>query len=232
MPPVRSKVFTLLAVLVFLSLIGSIVFVAVRLSLLPEDAAYDNTRATYLLMLLQCFLGVVVLFVPGLLAHRLSIEIPSAMYLLYILFLYGAIYLGEVRSFYYRIPGWDSILHMISGGMLGALSFSVVALLNRSERIPMNLTPAFVAVFAFCFSIALGVFWEFYEFAVDSMLGLNMQKFLLEDGTPLVGRDALWDTMKDLMIDAVGGLVMAVLGYISIKHDKGWVEKLQFRKRS
>jgi len=232
MPPKRSKVFTFLALSVFVSLIGSIVFVILRLCLLPEDAAYDNTRATYLLMLLQCFLGVVVLFVPGLLAHRLSIEIPSAMYLLYILFLYGVIYLGEVRSFYYRIPGWDTILHMISGGMLGALSFSVVALLNRSERIPLNLTPSFVAVFACCFSIALGVFWEFYEFFMDGMLGLNMQKFLLEDGTALAGRDALWDTMKDLLIDALGGLAMAIVGYVSAAAAFQRVEKLQLRKRA
>nr|HML48214.1 hypothetical protein [Clostridia bacterium] len=71
MPPKRSKVFTLLAILVFLSLIGSIVFVILRLLLLPRDESYDNTRATYLLMLVQCFLGVIVLFIPGILAHRL-----------------------------------------------------------------------------------------------------------------------------------------------------------------
>ena len=58
-----------------------------------------------------------------------------------------------------------------------------------------------------------------------------MQKFALEDGTALVGRDALWDTMKDIIVDTVGALVMSVIGYISLKYKKGWVEKLLLHRR-
>ena len=143
-----------------------------------------------------------------------------------ILFLYCAIYLGEVKNFYYTIPYWDTILHTCSGAMLGALGFSFVSLLNRQQQIPVQLTPVFVSLFAFCFAITLGVFWEIYEFTFDGILGLNMQKFALETGELLVGRSALLDTMKDLIVDSIGAFVMSVIGYISIKYKKGWIEEL------
>ena len=84
-----------------------------------------------------------------------------------------------------------------------------------------------MAFFTLCFAVFLGVVWEFYEFTADSILHTNMQKFALESGQLLEGRAALMDTMKDLIVDTVGALVMAVVGYISLKYKKGWVEKLQ-----
>ena len=91
--------------------------------------------------------------------------------------------------------------------MIGALGFSIVTLLNKTEEVPMNLSPLFVALFSFCFAVTLGVVWEFYEFTFDGLLGLNMQKFALENGTQLIGRAALTDTMIDLFVDAVGALL-------------------------
>ena len=127
------------------------------------------------------------MLLPGMLEHKLKIEIPSNMLILYTIFLYSAIYLGEVKSFYYNVPNWDNILHTFSGAMIGALGFSIVTLLNKTEEVPMNLSPLFVALFSFCFAVTLGVVWEFYEFTFDGLLGLNMQKFALEDGTQLIG---------------------------------------------
>ncbi|MEG0767654.1 MAG: hypothetical protein RR482_08050, partial [Clostridia bacterium] len=192
----------------------------------------SRSRSDYTLMLLQCSMGIIALLLPSLLAHRLRVMIPSSMYLLYVLFLYCAIYLGEVRSFYYNVKHWDVILHCFSGGMMGALAFSVVTLLNDAKHVPIVLSPLFVAIFAFSFSIMLGVFWEIYEFVMDGWMGLNMQKFALEGGVPLVGRAALGDTMKDLIVDAAGALLTAVIGYISLKYQKGWIEKLQIQRIS
>ena len=87
----------------------------------------------------------------------------------------------------------------------------------------MNLSPVFVAVFAFCFAVTLGVFWEIYEFTFDGILRLNMQKFMLENGTQLIGRAALLDTMKDLIVDCLGALIMSFVGYLKerrISHRK------------
>lgn len=93
----------------------------------------------------------------------------------------------------------------------------------------MNLSPLFVAVFAFCFALALGAVWEIYEFAADCLLATNMQKFSLDNGTVLVGQAALRDTMKDLIVDALGAVGASVIGYISLKYEKGWIEKLTIR---
>ena len=163
--------------------------------------------------------------------HRIRIEIPSNMLVLYTIFLYCAIYLGEVRSFYYMVPHWDTVLHTFSGGVLATLGFSVITLLNKTERIPMIMSPAFVALFTFCFAVTLGVFWEIYEYTADGILGLNMQKFALDNGQQLVGHAALGDTMKDLMVDCLGAFIVSVIGYISLKYQKGWVEKLQVLKK-
>nr|WP_053986303.1 hypothetical protein [Holtiella tumoricola] len=213
-----------------LSLIFSIVFIVIAMTLAPTELdptrPFERLKSEYVLMLLQCIVGVFAMLLPGMLKKKINLEIPSSMMLLYTLFLYCAIYLGEVRSFYYNVPHWDSILHTFSGAMLGALGFSFINFLNKTERVPMNLSPLFVAVFAFCFAITMGVIWEFYEFFADGLLHTNMQKFAFENGENLIGRMALMDTMKDLIVDAIGAVVMSIVGYISIKYKKGWVEKL------
>ena len=224
----------ILSIFVFASLLVSAIFVAVRLVLAPsqpDGSNFERLKSDYVLMLVQCVLGMVVLLLPSVIARRLKIEIPSGMMILFVIFLYCAIYLGEVRSFYYHIQSWDTVLHWFSGAMIGALGFSFVALFNNSERIPVNLSPFFVAAFAFCFAVTLGVFWEFYEYSFDGLLGFNMQKFALEDGTQLVGRAALQDTMKDLVVDAVGAFAASLIGYISLKHKKGWIEKFQIIRK-
>ena len=97
--------------------------------------------------------------------------------------------------------------------------FILVDVLNRVKR-GITLSPFFTAMFAFCFAVSVGALWEIYEYAFDGILGLNMQKFMLEDGTQLVGRAALDDTMKDIIIDVMGSLATAIVGYISIKRQQ------------
>lgn len=220
---------------VMLSLIVAIVYVVFAISQAPSEAdphaPFVRVKSDYSLMLLQCILGVFAMLLPGFLKHRIRIEIPSKMLILYTIFLYCAIYLGEVRSFYYAVPHWDTILHAFSSGVLATLGFSVITLLNKTERIPMIMSPAFVAVFTFCFAVTLGTLWEIYEFTADGLLGLNMQKFALENGQLLVGRQALADTMKDIIVDCSGAFVVSVIGYISLKYQKGWIEKLQVLRK-
>lgn len=223
----------LLSYFVLITLISTTIFLIFEINDAPTVAdsteSFVRLKSDYALMLSQCILGIVAMLLPGMLENKFKIAIPSYMLILYTIFLYAAIYLGEVRSFYYNVPNWDNILHTFSGAMIGALGFSIVTLLNKTEEVPMNLSPVFVALFSFCFAVTLGVVWEFYEFTFDGLLGLNMQKFALENGTQLIGRAALTDTMVDLFVDAVGALIMSIIGYISLKYNKGWIEKLQVR---
>lgn len=208
----------------FITLLLSVIYIITRIAVSPSEAAsvenYEKLKSDYVLMLIQCFLGLVVMMIPSIIERRRSIDIPDSMEILYFVFLYLAIYLGEVRNFYYLVPHWDTILHAFSGGMLGAMGFSLVNLLNKSDRIQFDLSPFFIALFAFCFALAAGAIWEIYEYTVDAALGLNMQKFALADGTQLVGHAALSDTMYDFIVDALSALIISILGYYSIKHPK------------
>lgn len=101
----------------------------------PEHIANIKVKTDYVLMLIQCILGIVALFIPSMISKKARIVIPSSMYVVYVIFLYAAIFLGEVRDFYYKIPHWDTILHTFSGAGIGALGFSVVSLLNKEKKI-------------------------------------------------------------------------------------------------
>lgn len=222
-------IFTLISFIVPLGFLVFMIFVA------PETIDPNNptrVKSDYVLMLIQCALGIVALALPPIISKKASVEIPSFMYIMYVVFLYCAIFLGEIRNFYYTVPHWDSILHAFSGAMLGALGFSFVDLLNKNHVMSTHLSPAFVAIFAFAFAFSLGTIWEIYEFAGDSILGLNMQKYRLADGTDLVGQAALADTMKDLIIDGVSAGAISIIGYISLKTKNGFIDnlKIKFKK--
>lgn len=208
-------------VLVLLAL--SVVYAIYMLFTAPSGISapgYEKVKSDYVLMLLQCAVGVIVMFIPSFIERRFSVNIPDKMEVMYFIFLFAAIYLGEVRDFYYRVPYWDIILHMISGAMLGALGFVIVSFLNDSEKMNMHLSPVFVTLFAFCFALAAGTVWEIYEFLADGILGTNMQKFITADGTVLIGRDAVADTMEDLIVDAVSSLAVCIVGYLSLRKEE------------
>ena len=227
-----KRIFTVKTIVsfVFLTFLASAVYVALKMTSAPSELMAGQAiavRSDYTLMLLQCILGTAAMLLPGILQRKLKITIPSGMLVAFAIFLYCAIYLGEVHYFYYRIEHWDTLLHTFSGFALGALGLSIIGLLNKSERVSVSLSPAFVAIFAFCFAVAIGTVWEIYEFSVDSISGLNMQKYALENGELLIGQAALADTMKDLIVDAVGALVISVVGYVSMKRKEGWLDNMQ-----
>ena len=212
---------------VLTSFILPIIYLTIRLIIGQEGdtlASSYRSRADYALMLLECMLGIFVIHAPSFLAKKLRFVFPPFLYSLYIVFLYCAIFLGEVRSFYYAVPYWDNILHCMSSVMSGIFGFMMISILNRGRGATTRLSPVFTALFAFCFSVMVGAVWEIYEFSVDSLFGLNMQKFILEDGTVLVGQEALSDTMLDIIIDCIGAAIASALGFIAAKANKIWYE--------
>ena len=207
-----------------LSFLVPIVYLILRLIFgggSSNEAGY-HSDSDYLLMLMQCSLVLVTIHLPSILERRLRFELPGLLYGFYIVFLYCAIFLGEVRSFYYLFPRWDSILHFFSSMMTGFFGLMVVTILNRDRHVSMNLSPLFVCLFAFCFSVTIGSLWEIYEFLGDGLFGLNMQKFMTAQGELLVGHDALRDTMKDIIVDVLGALLASVIGMISIRRGTRW----------
>lgn len=212
----KDRVGQIVLILLGISVIYAVYMLFTAPSGVPDNG-FEKVKSDYVLTLLQCLVGVIVMFIPSVIEKKFSVDIPDVMEMLYFVFLFCAIYLGEVRDFYYRVPSWDLILHMFSGAMLGALGFVLVSFFNDSEKVNMQLSPIFVTLFAFCFALAAGTLWEIYEFLADGLLGTNMQKFITADREVLVGRDALADTMEDLIVDALSSLAVCIIGFFTLK---------------
>ena len=208
----------ILYIVVITSFIIPVIYLTLKI-ILMANGIWEDPRpiSDFSLMLLECILGILAINLPSILEKRLNFEIPKLLLIFYLIFLYCAITLGEVRDFYYKIPHWDTILHAMSSLMSGSFGFMVVDILNRDKHTSMNLSPIFVALFAFCFGCTIGSLWEIYEFSFDGILGLNMQKFRLENGTELIGHAALSDTMKDIIVDSLGALIASIIGYFNLK---------------
>lgn len=140
-------------------------------------------------------------------SKQLVVQIPSEFQILALLFVFAALFLGEVRSYYEKIWWWDIALHTSSGLLLGIFGFLLVYVLNESKRILFTMRPRFVAFFAFLFAVSVGAIWEIFEFGMDSIFGTRMQKPMLNDPSGLT------DTMWDLIVDTFGALTISVLGW-------------------
>ena len=182
-----------------------------------------NINAELILSLIQCVLGIAALHVPMILTKLTRIKFPGTLCSCYYIFILCGTVLGEMFSMYYKVPVWDSLLHFGSGIMISMLGSILLVTYLQKNDCKRLINPMFIAIAAVCFSICIGVFWEIYEFTADAVLGLNMQKCFLEDGTALMGQAALMDTMKDLIIDTLGAVTAAVSAYLSLKHNKGWL---------
>lgn len=143
-------------------------------------------------------------YLPALLQKNLKIILPLEFELIMVLFIFSALYLGEVQSYYVTFWWWDLLLHTSSGFILGFIGFVLIYVMNSQENIPLKLSPLFVGVFSFLFSVSLGTIWEIFEFSADIFLQTNMQK------------SGLMDTMGDMIVNLLGAFVMSFLGALYI----------------
>lgn len=123
-----------------------------------------------------CALTLFLLVLPSIITRKLRIELPGTLEIIILLFIFAAEILGEINSFYVRVPNWDTMLHTLNGFLCAAIGFALVDMLNRSDVFSFKLSPLYLAIVAFCFSMTVGVLWEFFEYGVDYFLGFDMQK--------------------------------------------------------
>lgn len=123
-----------------------------------------------------CVLTLILFLVPRFIGSRFRIDLPRTLEIIIVLFIFAADILGEVQGFYQRFPWWDSMLHICNGFLMAAVGFSMIDILNQSHRVQFHLSPIFVVVVAFCFSMTIGVLWEFFEFIADQVIRTDMQK--------------------------------------------------------
>lgn len=156
---------------------------------------------------LGVFTGVIVFaltFVPSILERQLSVHLPIEFTLITCLFLYASFGLGEHRDFYGRFWWWDLMLHSLSALTIGIIGFLMVYVFYMTHRV--QIAPIYVAIITLCLSVTTGTLWEIFEFSMDWFFQFNMQK------------SGLVDTMTDLIVNAVGGLIAAILGFLYVKN--------------
>ena len=122
-----------------------------------------------------CALSLGLMVLPSILSKKLKVVLPSTLEIIILLFIFAAEILGEMNAFYVRVPHWDTMLHTINGFLCAAIGFCLVDMMNRNERFSFRLSPLYLAIVSFCFSMTVGVLWEFFEFAGDYFLGMDMQ---------------------------------------------------------
>lgn len=186
---------------IFLFLFRTLLLVAMGFSM------YESDWMNFFLSVLTLFFT----FLPSILEKRLKIDYPEEFEIIVLVFIFASLFLGEINSFYYRFWWWDLLLHGFSSLIFGILAFSLVYILNKEGKI--KLKPAFIALFAFCFALAIGAIWEIFEFSIDYFFGMNMQK------------SGLMDTMADMLLDAMGALFISVIGFL---YAKGYFRFLRF----
>ena len=150
-----------------------------------------------------CVLTLLLLVMPSLIQITFRVELPTTLEIIILVFIFAAEILGEISEFYLMFPFWDTVLHTLNGFLAAAIGFSMVDLLNRSERTKFNLSPLFMAIVAFCFSMTIGVVWEFFEFGMDQIARYDMQK------------DTVLHTIRSVTLDPEGRNVPYVISGIT-----------------
>lgn len=123
-----------------------------------------------------CVLVLILFAIPSIVECRLRIDLPDALEIIILLFIFSAEILGEIQEYYVLFPFWDDMLHTLNGFLFAAVGFSMVDILNRNKRVSLQISPFYMAVMAFCFSMTIGVLWEFFEWAMDAVFSIDMQK--------------------------------------------------------
>ena len=156
-----------------------------------------------------CLFVLFIYFLPQFVEEKLNIEIPSVLEIVIFVFVFAAEILGELQSYFIRYQYWDTMLHTTSGFLFAAVGYSLVSLLNRSENVKVQLSPVYLALTAFCFSMTIGVLWEFIEFAADRWLLLDMQKDTILTRISTVELDATRSNIP-IVIDGIKDTVLVL----------------------
>ena len=167
-----------------------------------------------------CLLVLVLFMLPFFIQQNFGIELPSTLEIIILLFIFAAEILGELGCYFITYPHWDSMLHTTTGFLCAATGFALIDILNRNSRIKFQLSPVYVALAAFCFSMTVGVLWEFFEFGMDRVFHMDMQKDTIVHSVTSVMLDPTNSnipvTIDDITSVAVNGRDLGFDGYLDI----------------
>lgn len=169
---------------------------------------------------LLCVLTLVLFLLPAFLQVKLRVVLPQELEITLLFFIYAAEILGEVNCYYTAIPMWDTILHTLNGFLAAAVGFSLTLILNHSNRVVFELSPFYICVVAFCFSMTIGAVWEIFEFSMDCLFGADMQKdtVIHTISSITLNTQGLQRPVRisNITETAVNGQVLGISGYLDI----------------
>ena len=167
-----------------------------------------------------CLLVLFLFLLPMFVQRNFGIELPSTLEIIILVFIFAAEILGELACFFVNVPNWDTILHTTSGFLSAAFGFALIDILNRNDKIKFELSPVYVALVAFCFSLTIGVLWEFVEFSIDRLFHMDMQKDTIVHTISSVALDPtnrnIPITIENITSVAVNGQDLGFNGYLDI----------------
>ena len=167
-----------------------------------------------------CILTLLLMIMPSVVQATFKVEFPSLLEIIILLFIFAAEILGEISAFYLKCPHWDTILHTINGFLCAAIGFSMVEIMNGNKKLKFELSPLFMAIVAFCFSMTIGVLWEFFEFGMDMIYHLDMQKDTIIHSISSVTLDSLKSNtpvvVSNIQDVIVNGEALGLGGYLDI----------------
>lgn len=167
-----------------------------------------------------CVLVLVLYMLPRIVQQNFHIELPSALEIIILVLIFAGEILGELRSYFIYFPHWDTLLHTTSGFVSAAFGYSMVDLLNRNKPQHIQLSPIYLALVSFCFSMTVGVIWEFFEFGMDNFFHMDMQKDTVIHAFSSVNLDPTASNIpvrvEDITDVAVNGTSLGLGGYLDI----------------
>ena len=167
-----------------------------------------------------CLLVLALFMLPFFIQQNFGIELPSTLEIIILLFIFAAEILGELKCYFITFSHWDSMLHTTTGFLCAATGFALIDILNRNSRIKFQLSPIYVALTAFCFSMTVGVLWEFFEFGMDRLFLMDMQKDTVVQSITSVMLDPTNSnvpvTIDGITSVAVNGQELGFDGYLDI----------------
>lgn len=169
-------------------------------------------------IIFEGLLGILCLFLPNLLMKLLKIYFPSTLKFIYFLFIFISVFLGTCLHFISKISHYDKLLHVTSPILFTLIGYGLLASFLPKNKQPLS--PWLFLIFGMAFAEMCGVFWEFWEFGCDQLLGMNLQRFALSEGIPLIGRQALIDTMDDLFANTLGAMLTLLYAFFKSKNNQ------------
>lgn len=224
------RYFVLLVLLVSIVLLGWQVYNDLNDGVTTDDLLQENIFFFFFIITTLIYLAL-----PKLIQEKMGFVVDQRLIVVITLFIFAGSFLGQAFSFFDYFHWWDTMLHTISGIILGLIAFALTSALNDSEKVSLQLNPFYVALFSFTFAVAVGALWEIGEYTLDWLFGTTMQCWdedatLYLTGNPAYQDVAIIDTMEDLIVDTIGALIVSVVGYFYLSRGRPFMEAKKIRE--